>query len=60
MSSEYMSWKEFKDAVDKILREDNISEDTEIWYIDIHLPFKKDFEEIFVVSKDDNLGIAIG
>lgn len=30
-----MTWKQFKEEVDKQLAEKNISEDEEIWYIDI-------------------------
>ncbi len=33
-----MTWKEFKDVVDKVLQEKSIPEDIEIWYIDISFP----------------------
>lgn len=33
-----MTWKEFKEAVDKQLKEKGISEDAEIWWIDVTCP----------------------
>jgi hypothetical protein len=57
---ENMTWKEFKDAVDKKLKEDSRDENTEIEYIDISFPGKGDFEkgrfDINVVGKN---GISI-
>ena len=32
------TWKEFKDAIDKLLAGNNISEDVPIWYIDVSYP----------------------
>ena len=55
-----MTWKEFKDAVDKELKENGIDENTEIWYIDISFPNKDDFEKGRLgVVLDDACGIAI-
>ena len=55
-----MTWKEFKDAVDKRLAEDGISEDDSIWYIDVSFPDMDDFEKGRIwVSKDDSCGISV-
>jgi len=34
------TWKEFKDAIDKLLAENNISDDVPIWYIDVSYPVR--------------------
>ena len=55
-----MTWKEFKAAVDKMLAEDDISEDTKIWYIDISFPDADDFEKGRIwVSAADPCGISV-
>ena len=57
---EQMTWKEFKDAVDKLLAKKGISENEPIWYIDISFLNKKDFEmESLTISLDEHCGIAI-
>lgn len=33
-----MTWTEFKQAIDKQLEENQISPDSDIWYIDISFP----------------------
>lgn len=56
-----MTWKEFKDAVDKKMKEKGIEESVSIWYIDISFPEKDDFEkETIVVGTTEKLGICIG
>ena len=56
-----MTWNEFKNFVDKELEENEISQDTEIWYIDISFP-PKDNEgfDTIIISIDEKLGISIG
>lgn len=55
-----MTWKQFKDAVDKQLSEKGISEDESIWYIDISFPQEGDFEDDRMnVFLDKNSGIAV-
>jgi len=56
-----MTWKEFKDAIDKELKEKGIDESTEIWYIDISFPNKDDFEKgRLEFGLNDLCGITIG
>lgn len=55
-----MTWKQFKEAVDRQLSENGISEDEEIWYIDISFPQEDGFEKDRLgVSFDERLGISI-
>lgn len=55
-----MTWKQFKEEVDKQLAEKGISEDEEIWYIDISFPQEDDFEkERLSVGLDEHCGIVI-
>ncbi len=55
-----MTWKEFKDAVDKQLAEEGISENEEIEYIDFSFPNKDDFEkgELHVGCSEFGIGIC--
>lgn len=48
-----MTWKEFKETVDNQMRAANITEDAEIWYIDISFP-----DEVSVCV-DETSGIYI-
>ncbi len=54
----YITWKEFKDAVDKALKEQGADENMEINYIDFGGATKEDFETgnsgVFV-DKEDGL-----
>lgn len=50
-----ITWKEFKEIIDEQLKEKGISEDTEIWYIDISFPRKEDIG----AGYEKNLGIYI-
>lgn len=54
-----MTWKEFKNSVDKALQEKDIDENTEIWYIDISFPDKDNFETGRLGVSLDTCGIAI-
>jgi predicted nucleic acid-binding protein len=51
-----LTWKEFKEKIDKQLKEKNISEDTRIQYIDISFPRK---DEDIEIRYDDACGICI-
>lgn len=53
-----MTWKEFKEAVDKQLQEKDISEDEPIWFIDTSGAMSLDVDEVHV-SLDEDMGIAI-
>lgn len=33
-----VTWREFRDAIDKMLTEHNVSQDIPIWYIDVSFP----------------------
>jgi len=56
-----MTWKQFKDGVDKQMQEKGISEDTEIWYIDFSFPDADGFEKenMGVFYGVDDLGLVI-
>ena len=55
-----MTWKQFKEAVDKQLAEKGISENEEIWYIEISFPQEDDFDKDRLrVDFDDDCGIAL-
>ena len=56
-----MTWKQFKDGVDKQMQEKGISEDTEIWYIDFSFPNVDDFEKenMGVFHNNDDFGLSI-
>ena len=51
-----MTWKQFKEQVDKRMEEQGISEDVEIWYIDISAPEQ---DEDLNVTLDPSSGLAI-
>jgi hypothetical protein len=53
-----MTWKEFKNSVERQLKALNLSEDTKIWYIDYHSTDIR-FDEIEVEYKKDSKDIAI-
>ena len=60
MSKPQMTWSEFRDEVDRILREKGISEDIPIWYIDISWPDAGDIKaERMGVFFDSNHGICV-
>ena len=60
MSNPQMTWKEFKNEVDRILKERDISEDTAVWYIDISWPDAGDFKtERIIVGYDPKKGICV-
>jgi hypothetical protein len=50
-----MTWKQFKDSVERQMEKQDVSEDTEIWYIDISSP---DLDEVDV-GVDPAVGMAI-
>jgi hypothetical protein len=50
-----MTWKELKEAIDKQLKERGISEDTEIWYIDISFPIK---DNLKIYGEEMGISIA--
>lgn len=51
-----MTWKEFKEAVDKSLAENSVDGGTlEIWYIDVTYP---DTENLEICSVPDSLTIV--
>jgi hypothetical protein len=53
-----LTWTEFKASVDRQLAKQNISPDTQIWYIDVSFPGEESHNKV-EVSVDDILGIAI-
>ena len=55
-----LTWKEFKELVDEILKKDGKSEDAEIWYIDISFPTKYDFERGSIDVHVNEQGLTIG
>ena len=48
-----MTWKEFKEEVEKQMDESGISENEEIWYIDLSCPQKGSLD----VGNDESSGI---
>jgi hypothetical protein len=55
-----MSWKEFKDSVDKALEEMGINETEGIWFIDVSFPEKEGFAIGRIsVTYDDTDGISV-
>jgi Tfp pilus assembly pilus retraction ATPase PilT len=55
-----MTWKQFKEYVDKELKEKGIEENTELWYIDISFLGDDDIEkERINVFTDKDCGVAI-
>jgi hypothetical protein len=55
MSTNNLTWNEFKLLIDKQLAEKGISGDEEIWYIDISYPDAERVE----VNMDKNSGISV-
>jgi len=55
-----MTWKEFKEGIDKKLVAENISEDTPIEYIDISHPPKNAIEDdrVYILVDSQGIGIA--
>lgn len=53
---EIMTWKEFKEQVDRQLAEQGISEDTPIQYIDLSFPIKN---SELITENGGPAGIAI-
>lgn len=51
-----LTWKEFKEAVDREIEKLGLSESPEIFYIDVHMPYRR--EPINVIVGRDGL-IAI-
>ncbi len=51
-----MTWKEFKDEIDKKLAEQGLTQDVEISWIDIHMP---DNDDRLGVNGNQDDGIAI-
>lgn len=55
-----MTWREFKDDIDKQLAEHGVKGDVEIWYIDVSSP-SKDHESQYPnigISEDGELSIS--
>lgn len=55
-----MTWKQFKDGVDKSLKEMGLSEDVEIEYMDFSWPEPDDFKQDRLnVYHEERTGISI-
>lgn len=54
-----MTWKEFKDAVDKQMKEKGIDENTEIDFIDISMPDKDSFKKEYHGVGVGQFGISV-
>jgi len=46
-----MTWKEFKEAVEKQLEEKGLNEDIDLVYIDTHMPDEVDVEYMIEIDK---------
>ncbi len=54
-----MTWKEFKELIDKELAEKGLPQDVEIWYIDFSFPDASHESTTPSVGYDPQIGIII-